>query len=211
MAFEYKDVNSMKIICRVKDYYDFVPYELNDTSDLTYDRSNCVLLKEDLFDWLLPDYTRFRYNYFLVEIGFVQYVFHIESVTEVIGKENALTGTFKLSKVFNENIHIFKEPITIVREIAKKFKIGGYYNLREKDFRSIHDFDFNKIQENDIKSNPIFRETKFPSIINPKEIYINLLNYLSAQKNDLSYSTPMTDVEKAENHGFDKITSFRNL
>jgi len=65
------------------------------------------------------------------------------------------------------------------------------------------------IKDNEVK-NPILRETKLTSLLDPQEIWVNLDNYLSSLNNDKDVSIPMTEEEKAEVHGFDRKTSFRN-
>jgi len=60
-------------------------------------------------------------------------------------------------------------------------------------------------------SNPILKNTKIPSPIDPSEIYKNLENYFSEFYRDKTIEIQMSEKEKIVSKGFDPITSFRNM
>jgi hypothetical protein len=201
-----------------KDYYDYVLYTLNDTDKfLTYDRKDPTILSDqNIIDMCVYDsiYGLREKYHFLLEVGFIQYLFSVENVyyDEELKKK---CGAINFKKIYSDGKHYFEKEISFIKRFDFCFK-ADWWRIRKNDerYEKLSNFDFNKIiyegRQEDIIPNPILKETKIPSFIEAKDIYINLLNYLSAQKNDKDYSTDLTDIDKAENHGFDKKTSFRN-
>ena len=79
------------------------------------------------------------------------------------------------------------------------------------DFKQFKIAQYNKIQSEYFISNPILKNTKIPSIIEPSEININLENYSSEFYRDKTIEIQMSDKEKIISKGFDPVTSFRNI
>lgn len=62
------------------------------------------------------------------------------------------------------------------------------------------------------KSFPILKNTSFPKYMDAKEVYYAIEDWLIAQHNDVDQeSKGLTDIDKVENHGFDKKISFRSV
>lgn len=65
---------------------------------------------------------------------------------------------------------------------------------------------------NEIYRYPLLRNYNFGSILAPETIYQWLIEWFSEQNNEKeNISTPLTDIEKLQAKGFDKITSFRKI
>jgi hypothetical protein len=55
----------------------------------------------------------------------------------------------------------------------------------------------------------ILANTKLTSLLDPFEVWKDIQTYISSIGNDKDISTPMTEKQKVESHGFDE-NSFRN-
>ena len=91
-----------------------------------------------------------------------------------------------------------------------------YFGNKRKEYKLFkNNIDFlNKkyieINENRIIVNPILDATHIPSFIPAMDIWVELNNYISSKYNDKTIEIKNSDTDKLINHGFDKVSSFRN-
>jgi hypothetical protein len=164
-------------------------------------------------------YRNYKY-YGVLEVGYYQYIFIIKNITrEVIEKVNYdrydTTGNnvkivydseIELFHTFDNHMHYFPSPINLYPvslSYNRKYNIGNMKNLNYKN-------DFEHVEINDVIQKPILYASRIPKIIDAQTVYFNIYNYISSKK-DFDIKDTRGDVAKAVDHGFDKITSFRNM
>ena len=208
----------MYIIDKNKDYYDYHSHYYGVDKQIVYDRRNSTVeTNEQLINMAeihgrvtKPDAVK----YLLLEIGYTQYLVRLY---DFIMTQDSLLGltavdcNMKLVNTFNDFTHRFTTPISI-----RCVHLYSYWKFERvsTDFRNRvekgkYEEVLHRIYDNAIE-NPILSNTKIAGLIDGEVIWKELQNYISSLNNDVDCSTPMTDVEKAEIHGFDKKTSFRN-
>ena len=189
----------MKIICKVKDYYDYLSGINGIDEQIVYDRRNF----EEPFDYLFKSPRKFYNHYFeetedtnfiLLEIGNMHYLFRTHeyvtnrNIDEFYKKEHKLVYKYKTDKKFSD------VPVAMVRvntytdrtgKVIIRGKFGGIIN------------------------NPILINTWIPTYIPANEIYELVYEYLISER-EPKINDNRTDVEKLEAKGFDKKISFRH-
>ncbi len=204
----------MYIIDKNKDYYDYISHLYGVDKKITYDRRGSKIITdldvvESSFVPSFRDPSRDSEFFVILEVGYTQYLIKLTDFTfKQFDATLIIDGcTMKLVRMFKDNKHYYKYPVSIRgvylqhywhRKKGYQFKIDGSYQELIKRIidSSIH--------------NPILKGTQITSLIPPEEIWAEVQNYISSLGNDKDVSLLMTDVEKAETHGFDRITSFRN-
>ena len=218
----------MYIIDKNKDYYDYYSHIFGTDKKITYDRRGSAIINNlDIVsltgcEKISTDgkirhehwYWRTLRNpeYFvLLEIGFVQYLIKLFNFTfEKTELYYTMSGcSMIIERIFKDNKHYYEFPISIrgcvINSYWKNYKEGYIYKTNEPFEEAL------EIKNDAITiDNPILSGTSITSLIDPKEIWVELQSYISSLNNDKDISIPMTDIEKAETHGFDKKTSFRN-
>lgn len=206
----------MYIIDKNKDYYDYLSHVYGVDTQITFDRRGSIVISdEDIYNLLDEDikhgfYKEYR-NCIVLEIGNVQYlilVYNFKFKRDI----NYPFKSLDLKRVytFRNNTHYFDSYISI-----KKVNLHYYWRLRNttsiKKYAINDNFNdtISSINERGIDL-PILASTKITSIISADEIWKEMQNYISSLNNDKDVGLPMTDVEKAEIHGFDKKISFRH-
>ena len=208
----------MKIISKVKDYYDYLVSVYGIDEDIVYDRRDCNILhkipieyfsKDILNDdsikklkkqFCLCDNGKYKFMktmvgtiyYFIIEIGYTHYLFSVERYIE----NNEINIIPQLLEVKKDCKKRSKYPISLIPintfgGIFKGFELRDYMFKIEKEIY-----------------NPIFDGTYISSFINADDIYNDLYNYLISIR-EKEIIDNRNDVSKLESHGFDKITSFR--
>ena len=190
----------MRIICKYKDWYDYFGHVINPENsrdDIVYDRRDCrKLSNSDLVEYLVGSQRYGRINprekkSFALEVGYTQYFITLSDIDGI-----AMTGKFSLDKILKNSSHMFKEPMSICvyRPDYRHLSKVGWFD-RER-----------------LIANPILADTDLVRLIDPREIWIELDQYLSSLKNDISQeSAGLTDRDKALNHGFSHPESFRKM
>jgi|GEM_PF-3279115 len=203
----------MRIICKYKDWYDYFGHVINPENsrdDIVYDRRDCrKLSNSDLVEYLVGSQRYGRINprekkSFALEVGYTQYFITLSDIDGV-----AMTGKFSLDKILKNSSHMFKEPMSICGyrfDYRLLIKVGWDEMI---DNISLGDCVFDR--ESRI-ANPILSDTDLVRLIDPREVWIELDQYLSSLKNDVSReSEGLTDRDKALNHGFSHPESFRKM
>lgn len=192
-------MNIMKIISKVKDYYDYLSGIYGIDEQIVYDRRKF----EEPFGNLSKFPTKF-YNHYLentekidfvlLEIGNIHYLFKTyeyvtnRNVDEFYKKEHELVYKYKTDKKFSD------APVAMVR-------VNTYTNRTGKVII------MGKIGS--VINNPILINTWIPTYIPANEIYELVYEYLISER-EPKINDNRTDVEKLESKGFDKKTSFRH-
>ena len=241
----------MHIICKEKDYYDFVGYGENGSEDITFDRRNMWVIKPataELYDRdnilrvihsILYERTRELSETVIgVFIGFSLYIIYLSA--ELNRETNGILRPFKWDAklLAKRTCYDIKHPKPIdfvdidlsvydnspfyIKNLKAWEK--GYNNrvweLKEKEYKkgNPNNWEIKPLFSNDWESEkfdkkiPILKNTFIPKLISAEECYRNIEEWLISQYNDKDQeSEGLTDVDKAVNHGFDKITSFRKM
>ena len=198
----------MKIIDNKKDYYDYVS-GVNGVDPLAvYDRRGSVSVMGDkintrLSHWFAPYKEEIPYRfslsyrereedkYFILEAGYMQYVFHSDRkdgnlVPELVEKRCVT------NKVGNT-------PLTLI-----PVKLRHYLPWLHKNKKGVQYEAYNVGHV----GNPILNGTFVPRFVPAEEIWNELCSYLLSVR-EKPITDSRNDVEKAESHGFDRKTSFR--
>lgn len=211
----------MLIIDKHVDYYDYLSNIYGCDKRVVLDRRGSIKMSDESIVALIghiseytPFYTDSNYYFFLLEIGYIQYVIKIEDIkfkkSIHLNFDKFISCSMEIFHTFKNNKHYFESPISI-----RRVEINFTYNWKKSEARIKYILNNNfketitKIYDNFIDL-PILTGTQITKIIDPQDIWKELQNYISSLNNDKDVSISMTDVERAEVHGFDKVTSFRN-
>lgn len=179
----------MKIISKVKDYYDYLVGIRGLDEDIVYDRRNCFIFNEFHHSEFMRR-GKFRYSftpiyYYVLEVGYTHYLFSL------VPKKGDVD--VKLIKRFKVAEKKSNSPMSFIN-------VRVYRNSTEIEYPKRLDF---------IWDNPILKNTWVPTFISAEEIYDDLYDYLISIREPQIIDN-RTDVEKLEAKGFDKKTSFRH-
>jgi len=206
----------MYILDKNKDYYDYLAKLYGVDKTIVYDRRGSVPLTELSFLRMAPDYGDYNKSQkyisgvqrflFIVEIGFTQYLFEMHDIKyDNTEYHYPVSCNYELVRVFRDNKHYYEKEIAIVR-VTRGFN-SNWRDWNKKEFTKFNELKV--IPESKI-SNPILKDTIIPSYIKAIEVWGNLSNYISSKYNDKTITIINSDVDKLQNHGFDKVVSFRN-
>jgi len=202
----------MYIIDKNKDYYDYFSNIYGVDKGIIFDRRGSVVLDDSLITGMLSaPRLHSPILFILLEIGNVQHIIKLHNFTFGSVPNMPLPGitssTMQLVRTFKDHKHYFNSPISI-REV----NISYHWDYGEPRVYQLDRSYEEVIARVDSKSIdlPILGGTQITSLLDAKEVWIELQTYFSSLKNDKDIDLHLTDVEKAVNHGFDKKTSFRN-
>jgi len=214
----------MYILDKYKDYYDYVSGIYGVDKSITFDRRGSNPINELEYIGTLHRYNPNVFSYkedaiFLaLEVGYVQYLFKYSDFKykKVIDKYGLISyrlDTYKceLVRTYKDNKHYFEKEISIVPyhpEYHFDWKHGrknGNFTLYEYEH-----FSNGNYETKDVIPNPILKDTAITTYILADEVWKELLTYISSKGNDKVVDIVNSDIQKIENHGFDKKSSFRN-
>lgn len=209
----------MQILDKNKDYYDYFSHIYGADKSITFDRRGSFIITDEIiFSLSQESHRKMYYNsdffdshfYILLETGNVQYLikcFNFKFITKNVLIDKFDSCSMELINTFKENKHYFELPISIrYADVNTHYKHKiGYVPILKGSYQQV----IYKASNLSIDL-PILKDSQLTSMIDAKEIWIELQNYISSLDNDKDITIQMTDVEKAVNHGFDKKTSFRN-
>ena len=214
----------MYIIDRNTDFYDYLSNVYGVDKGIVFDRRGSVRLTDDwlssFFSMVSVKYVEKDDQYFILEVGTVQYLIRAYDPKWIKASFDKVSS-FKIEivRVFHNNKHRYGPPISIRN--VRLSHVHWWFSIKSKNDTWDHYVQTESYEELFIAPHhrhtsptkvdlPILAGTKLTSILNPDELWKELMNYISSQGNDKDVSIPMTDVEKVEQHGFDKKTSFRH-
>lgn len=233
----FKHVNIMKIITKIKDYYDYMQSVYGIDELVVYDRRVCEPLNthrqggeygeewfgENKFPWDKPKQS-------------IRYYSTQSIITKINREQNKLP--FQKNKTIQEGriehfileIGYFQYLFEIERYIDDNDELVLNYHLIEtrrveKNKRmsdapmsiakaeTRYGFFFYKepqweFRENSVVKNPILINTWIPKLVSPNDVWEHLYEYISSL-NDKEIVDSRTNNEHIESNGFDKKTSFR--
>jgi hypothetical protein len=221
----------MRILDKYKDFYDYFSGIYGIDNTVFFDRRGSVPLNQHTlihsmmsfrhinYEYDIDDHGHFRDIYCVVEAGYFQYLIKISNIItkkstsdcdftlDTYSNPCQYDGEFELVHVFDDNKHYFTSPINL-------YSVDFFYNFSLSKFKqkkqAINYSNDIKTYEESLIEKPIFTNTKIPSILDARTIYINIFDYLSS-KADFNITDTRDDVSKAVDHGFDKKTSFRRM
>lgn len=177
----------MKIICKVKDYYDYLTGIYGIDEQIIYDRRDCdvpthpeIIKGMKLNHWSSLDKLD---EHYVLEVGYHQYLFKINREGEF--------AKWELLKRFTVGKKIADAPIALIRVSYMK-----YHGNDDLKYGSVC-------------TNPILKDTWIPSCIPAQEIYELVYEYLISER-EPNINDNRTDIQKLESKGFDKKISFRH-
>ncbi len=184
----------MKIISKIKDFYDYCENEFRDES-FVLDRRKFYKVK----DWLkliLGNKSEIEHIYILIDIGQARYMFYY-------GKDKELTYLYK-----GENFEKKKQPIQIY--VHREWFID---KTKELVFEILHNqnLDLDKWSIQEEGSIPVFEGSAFVKYFNSRETYLSIYDYLRSLKTEENVPNNQTNKEKIVSHSFDLKTSFRGI
>jgi len=209
----------MYIIDRNRDYYDYLSNVYGVDKGIVFDRRGSIRLENNWFSAgfsiVLAKYSRDDSLYFILEVGTIQYLIKAYD-PKWIESPFAQVSHYKIELVrkFQDQKHRYEAPISI-----RRVRLSHWWRWGKNPFENRQQYIQTERYEElilephylaEAVNLPILAETKLTSFIDADEIWKEIMNYISSLNNDIDVSIPMTDVEKAEQHGFDKKTSFRH-
>jgi len=206
----------MYIIDKNKDFYDYFSHIYGEDKRITFDRRGSIVITDEMIATASNEYSNVFYpkdkNFVLLEVGNVQYLIKcfnliFKDYPKSLIYNKYISSSMEIVRIFKDNKHYYNSPISIrgvnIHKIwswkkgyTPNFE-GSYKEVVEKTYKKSIDL-------------PILSKTQLTSILDGKEIWIELQTYFSSLGNDKDVDIKMTDVDKAVNHGFDKKTSFRH-
>jgi hypothetical protein len=204
----------MYIIDKHKDYYDFHSHIFGVDKKVVFDRRGSRKLDDTaLIPKSFPHWRSVHdITFLLLEVGYVQYLIQLSNIKEIIDKgriDSEYQADFEIVREFREHKHRYgPSPMTIMGVELGYDWTWRWDNKEKYNFEDTFD---NLIRRELVVQNlPILADTSITSLISSKEIWIELQTYISSLNNDVDVTLPMTDEERAETHGFNRKTSFRN-
>lgn len=210
----------MQIIDKNKDYYDYLQKVYGRDTTITYDRRGSTVMSDLSVIRLIAPFTD-RYDreegaMFVVEVGELQYLFKASVDYAKVGIYSQFPepvgGTIELLTSFSDHQHYFEKEMTLVPATRdypydfhwRKGRTNKYKYIPVKSFMEL------RVKKDRAVSNPILTDTTVASLISAQDIWIALSNHISSKYNDKTVEIVNTDVDKLQNHGFDKKSSFRH-
>ena len=195
----------MKIISKHKDYYDYLSGVWGLDEKIVLDRRG---------EFIPNSPKELSILTFIVGGNLIQIYFDGKSY--YFGQE---LKQFDQSKKYNRKESYYSIPIGYIDGrknnvfVSNDIKEGFEY-LNEK-FKSpiiyrLDDWHYNNLLEKDFDVFPLLSTTPITKFVEATDVYRMISDYLSNQlTKKLEVITELTDIQKLENKGFDKIISFR--
>jgi len=214
----------MRIIDKNSDFYDYYQNIYYDNS-IVFDRTNSFLLTKEgicnsIFSsednhYLLLQICNTFWLFSLRIIKRNQYNHPIDYTIELLKtwknyeKEKKLINLSIISFSFSYKYKDYDEKT--INSLSQRIDTNDYKIQRDLTESMIYqDFktSFKKIKKNI----PLLKACGIANCVNPFDIYLSFEEYFSLKKESLERREPIgtTDIDRLENHGFDKKTSFRN-
>ena len=204
----------MQILDKNKDFYDFYQNIYIDKT-YTFDRRKSVYFHKE--DWNEIFYNDERnYIYYVLQVGYSRYLYKITyldvSTGWVMHLDNYKIELVKYWKNY-DNLVDFEFGIA---EKLESYGYKNYHPLYEKQsIDSLYNTELKKayLYYSRLKdrSYPILYESGIASCTDSHQLYMDIEEWLSAQKEKefRTESKDITDKQKIVNHGFDTRESFR--
>ena len=213
----------MRILDKTKEFYDYIVSQYGIDNQIILDRRNKEehYFPDDIHNWIF-NYLWNTSLYFVLEVGYVQYLFQVDYVEGKIQNVNIV-------KIFESACQIidYQREFWSIHKIKTTYKfkvrqdlfscVTNFYNV-EPLHRAINHKEttidtlrFDQLSNMSVRRNKEYVNLNpFAKFLDPEEVYQQIYNYLISKK-DIKIEDTRSDVQKLESKGFDKKTSFRNL
>ena len=195
----------MKIISKIKDYYDYLSGVWGVDEKIILDR------RGEFTPSIPKDLSVLT---FIIGGNLIQIYF--DGVSYYFGED---LKQFDQSTKYRRKIGYFAVPIGYIGgrqnnvHISDDIKSGFDYLNERYDSPIIYRSDnwhYNDVLEKDFSTFPILSTTAITKFVDAVDTYRMISEYLSRQLDKKLEAIPsLTDVQKLENKGFDKLSSFR--
>ena len=204
----------MQILDKNKDFYDFYQNIYIDKT-YTFDRRKSVYFHKEDWNDIFFNSER-NYIYYVLQVGYSRYLYKITyldvSTGWVMHLDNYKIELVKYWKNY-DNLVDFEFGIA---EKLESYGYKNYHPLYEKQsIDSLYNTELKKayLYYSRLKdrSYPILYESGIASCTDSHQLYMDIEEWLSAQKEKefRTESKDITDKQKIVNHGFDTRESFR--
>lgn len=209
----------MQILDKNKDFYDFYQNIYIDKT-YTFDRRKSVYFHKE--DWNEIFYNNERnYIYYVLQVGYSRYLYKITYLD--VSKATVLVPSH-LDNYKVELVKYWKNYDNLVDfefGIAEELESYGYKNYHpsyeKQSIDSLYNTELKKpylyASRLKDKAYPILCESGIASCTDSHQLYMDIEEWLSAQKERelRTESKDITDKQKIVNHGFDTRESFRKI
>lgn len=209
----------MQILDKNKDFYDFYQNIYIDKT-YTFDRRKSVYFHKE--DWNEIFYNNERnYIYYVLQVGYSRYLYKITYID--VSKATVLVPSY-LDNYKVELVKYWKNYDNLADfefGIAEELESYGYKNYHpsyeKQSIDSLYNTELKKayLYASRLKdrSYPILCESGIASCTDSHQLYMDIEEWLSAQKERelRTESKDITDKQKIVNHGFDTRESFRKI
>lgn len=206
----------MQILDKNKDFYDFYQNIYIDKT-YTFDRRKSVYFHKEEWNDIFFNSER-DYIYYVLQVGYSRYLYKITyidvSTGWIIHLDNYKVELVKYWKNY-DNLVDFEFGI------AEELESYGYKNYHpsyeQQNIDSLYNTKLKKtyLYASRLKggSYPILYESGIASCTDSHQLYMDIEEWLSAQKERelRTESKDITDKQKIVNHGFDTRESFRKI
>ena len=211
----------MQILDKNKDFYDFYQNIYIDKT-YTFDRRKSVYFhKEEWNDIFFNDER--NYVYYVLQVGYSRYLYKItyidvSNVTLYYLRTRHLDNyKVELVKYWKNYDNLVDFEFGIVEELKKYGYKNGNSRYEQQSIDSLYNTELKKayLYASRLKdrSYPILCESGIASCTDSHQLYMDIEEWLSAQKEKelRTESKDITDKQKIVNHGFDTRESFRKI
>ena len=206
----------MQILDKNKDFYDFYQNIYIDKT-YTFDRRKSVYFHKEEWNDIFFNSAR-DYIYYVLQVGYSRYLYKITyidvSTGWIIHLDNYKVELVKYWKNY-DNLVDFEFGI---EEELESYGYKNYHPSYEKqNIDSLYNTELKKtyLYASRLKgrSYPILYESGIASCTDSHQLYMDIEEWLSAQKEKelRTESKDITDKQKIVNHGFDTRESFRKI
>lgn len=213
----------MRILDKTKEFYDYVVSKYGIDNQIILDRRNKEehYFPDDIHNWIF-NYLWNTSLHFVLEVGYVQYLFQVdyvegkiqnvnivkifESACQIIDYQREFWSAHKIKTTYKFKVR--KDLISCVTNFYNVEPLHRAINHKEV---TIYTLRFDQLSNMSVRKNKEYVNLNpFAKFLDPEEVYQQIYNYLISKK-DIKIEDIRSDVQKLESKGFDKKTSFRNL
>ena len=209
----------MQILDKNKDFYDFYQNIYIDKT-YTFDRRKSVYFHKE--DWNEIFYNNERnYIYYILQVGYSRYLYKITyidvSKATVFVPSHLDNYKVELVKYWKNYDNLVDFEFGIVEELESYGRKNYHPSYEKQSIDSLYNTELKKtyLYASRLKdrSYPILCESGIASCTDSHQLYMDIEEWLSAQKERelRTESKGITDKQKIINHGFDTRESFRKI
>lgn len=222
----------MKIICKIKDYYDYLQAQYGIDEKVVYDRRDSFVIptratdggNPRILDYFFKDIVygdkpkqkirQFSSKKYDTRVHAQYKKFVMEGkIFHFLLEVGFFHYLFEVERYLDDHEEVHLEPSLLQVRRVKRHVGQTPLGIVRCDLRywgSGKMYILPPDCEHKMLRNPILKDTWLPKFISADEMWQHLYEYISSL-NDKEVIDSRTDKEKIESHGFDNTTSFRNI